>query len=102
MLMLERLAREVVARWDHGDLAQAMHALDQRLQEVAEDRVRHRGLIERAIGLYQSDDIAIDLEGTFISESEEGAFVMGWLWMSAHDRDVADATMRPEGGADPP
>jgi hypothetical protein len=85
MLMLERLARDVVARWEHGDLAQAVRALDQCLQAIAGDRVRHLDLIERAIGIYADDDIDIDADDTFISESEEGAFVMGWLWMPRCD-----------------
>lgn len=85
MLTLERLAREVVARWEHGDLAEAVRALDQRLQAIAGDRVRHLDLIERAIGIYADDDIDIDADDTFIAESEEGAFVMGWLWMPRCD-----------------
>jgi hypothetical protein len=85
MLTLERLARDVVARREHGDLAEAVRALDQRLQEIAGDRVRHLDLIERAIGIYVDDDIDIDADDTFISESEEGAFVMGWLWMPRGD-----------------
>jgi hypothetical protein len=60
-------------------------ALDQRLQAIAGDRVRHLGLIERAIGIYADDDIAIDADDTLISESKEGAFVMGWLRMPRCD-----------------
>ena len=85
MLRLERLAREVVARWERGDLAQAVRALDHCLQEIAEDRVRHAELIERAIGVYQSDDCDIDADDTLIFQNEEGAFVMGWLWMPRDD-----------------
>lgn len=81
LLTLERLARDVVASWERGDLAAAVQALGQRLQEMAADRVRHRNLIERAIGIYADDDIDIDADDTFISGSDEGAFVMGWLWM---------------------
>lgn len=81
MLTLERLARDVVASWEHGDLAAAVRALDQRLQEIANDRVTHADLIERAIGIYADDDIDVDPDDTFISASDEGAFVMGWLWM---------------------
>lgn len=81
MLTLERLARDVVASWEHGDLAAAVQALDQCLREIASDRVTHQALIERAIGIHANDDIDIDPEDTFISGSGEGAFVMGWLWM---------------------
>ncbi len=90
MLTLERLARDVVARWAHGDLAEAVRALGLRLQEIAQDRVRHLDLIERAIGIYADDDIDIDADDTFISASEDGAFVMGWLWMPWGD--AASAT----------
>lgn len=85
MLTLERLARDVVARWEHGDLAEAVGALDQHLQAIAGDRARHLDLIERAIGIYVDDHIDIDADDTLISESEEGAFVMGWLWMPRCD-----------------
>ncbi|PIF73744.1 hypothetical protein CLU95_0843 [Variovorax sp. 54] len=96
MRMLEGLAREVVARWERGDLAQAMRALDRHLQDVAEDRVRHADLIERAVDLYQDDDIQIDAQGSFISESEtgeKGVFVMGWLWVPRPDGDIARLTV---------
>ena len=56
MLTLERLARDVVASWEHGDLAAAVQALDQRLQEIPSDRVTHEDLIERAIGIHANDD----------------------------------------------
>ena len=99
LLQLERLAREVVARWECGDLAEAARALDQHLQDIAEVRVRHAGPIERAIDRYQCDDIEIDADATFICESGEGAFVMGWLWVSGRD---GDAAIDPEQGAQPP
>jgi hypothetical protein len=99
LLQLERLAREVVARWECGDLAEAARALDQHLQDIAEDRVRHADLIERAIGIHADEDAEIGPEDTFISESEEGAFVMGWLWVSGRD---GDAAIDPEQGAQPP
>lgn len=101
MLTLERLARDVIASWEHGDLAAAVRALDERLREIAADRVRHRDLIERAIGIYADDDIDIDADDTFISGSDEGAFVMAWLWMpgdvvsptdEAHERLAEGAT----------
>jgi len=98
MPLLERLAREVVARWEHGDLAEAVNALDQHLQGNAEDRVRHAELIERAIDLYQDDDIQIDANASLVCESEAGAFVMGWLWMSGCDSSAAihpEATQPP-------
>ncbi len=107
MLMLECLAREVVTRWEHGDLAETVRARDRHLQEVAEHRGRHRGLIQRAVGLYADDDIEIDANSTLISESQEGAFVMGWLWMPRHDDKSstagahAEATLYPEEGAKP-
>lgn len=56
LLTLERLARDVVASWEHGDLAAAVQAMDQRLQEIANYRVTHQDLIERAIGIYADDD----------------------------------------------
>ncbi|WP_447774041.1 hypothetical protein [Variovorax boronicumulans] len=96
MLLLESLAREVVARWERGDLAEAVRELDLHLQGIAEDRERHRDLIERAVGLYANDDIEIDADRTFIAASQEGAFVMGWLWVSRSDGVVAS---RPEEGA---
>ncbi|BEP57138.1 MULTISPECIES: hypothetical protein [unclassified Variovorax] len=93
MHLLERLARGVVAHWEHGDLAEAVNALDRHLQGNAEDRVRHAELIERAIDLYQDDDIQIDANASLVCESEAGAFVMGWLWVSGRD---SDAAFRPE------
>lgn len=81
MLTLERLARNVVTSWERGDLAASVRALDERLREIAADRVRHLDLIERAICIYADDDIDMDADDTFISASDEGAFVMGWLWM---------------------
>lgn len=56
LLKLERLALDVVASWEQGDLAAAVQALDQRLQEIASDRVTHQYLIERAIGIHANDD----------------------------------------------
>ena len=99
MLKLERLAREILARWERGDLAEAARALDQHLQEIVEDRVRHADLIERAIGSHADEHIEIDPGDTFVSESEEGAIVMGWLWVSERD---GDAAIDPEQGAQPP
>ena len=99
LLKLERLAREIVVRWERGDLAEAARALDQHLQDIAEDRVRHADLIERAIGVHADEDIEIDPGDTFVSESEEGVFVMGWLWVSGRD---GDAAIDPEQGAQPP
>ncbi|MFM9925447.1 hypothetical protein VLK31_20830 [Variovorax sp. H27-G14] len=103
MLTLERLAREVVVCWERGDLAAAVRALDQRLQEIADDRLKHQDLIERAIGLYADDDIEIDAEDTFISASAEGAFVMGWLWMPSDAVSPTDETpeRRPEDAMQP-
>ncbi|WP_447778073.1 hypothetical protein [Variovorax boronicumulans] len=107
MLSLERLAHEVVTRWERGDLAEAVRALDRHLQEIAEDRERQRGLIERAVGLYADDDIEIDADRTFISESQKGAFVMGWLWVTKREDQCApleahaDAVIRPQEGAQP-
>ncbi|MFZ3120385.1 MAG: hypothetical protein WA159_18945 [Variovorax sp.] len=92
MLTLDGLARDVVARWERGDLAEAVRALDQRLQAIAEDRVRHLDLIERAIGLYGDDDVDIDAHDTLLCESEGGAFVMGWLWVPGPDGDTARRT----------
>jgi len=97
MHLLERLAREVVARWEHGDLAEAVNALDRHLQDIAKDRERHAELIERAIDLYQDDDIQIDADASLVCESEAGAFVMGWLWVSGRD---SGAAIHPE--ATPP
>jgi len=45
-----------VASWEHGDLAAAVRALDQRLQEIASVRETHQNLIERAIGIHAHDD----------------------------------------------
>lgn len=89
MHLLERLACEVVARWEYGDLAESVNALDQHLQDIAKDRVRHADLIERAIDLYQDDDIKIDADASLVCESEAGAFVMGWLWVSGRDSGAA-------------
>ena len=99
LLLLERLAREVVSRWESGGLAEAVHALDRHLQDIAEVRVRHAGPIERAIDRYQCDDIEIDADATFICESGEGAFVMGWLWVPGRD---GNAAIHPEQGTQPP
>ena len=103
MLRIERLARDVVACREQGDLASAVRALDQRLREIADDRVRHQDLIERAIGIYADDDIDIDADDTFISESDEGAFVMGWLWMPSDALSLIDEVQerRPGGAAKP-
>lgn len=62
MQRLEWLAREVVTRWERGNLAEAVRALDRHRQEIAEDRERYRDLIERAIDLYADDDIEIDAD----------------------------------------
>lgn len=77
MQRLERLAREVVTRWECSNLAEAVRALDRHLQEIAEERERYRDLIERVIDLYADDDIEIDADSTFISASQAGAFVTG-------------------------
>ena len=44
---------------------------------------------------------------TFIAASQEGAFVMGWLWVAKREDECApleahaDAAMRPQEGAQP-
>jgi len=104
MQRLERLAREVVTRWECGNLAEAVRALDRHLQEIAEDRERYRDLIERAIGRYADDDIEIDADGALISASQAEAFVTGWLWVSKRqDENVpleahVDTAARPQEG----
>lgn len=101
MLRLEHLAREVVLRWERHDLAEAVRALDQHLQETAEDRSRHMDLIERAVGLCTNDDFQIDANDTFVSESKEGAFVMGWLWMPRRDDEGSAAATHTDFTAHP-
>jgi hypothetical protein len=46
--------------------------------------------IKKAIEFYGSDDIEFD-EASMISESDEGAFVQAWVWVSKEDLEEEDS-----------
>lgn len=83
MLTIESLARAVVANWDNGDLAGAVRAMGDHLQQLDQDRLDHEGTITAARSNYaepSGDDIEID-DVPLVSTAEGGAWVSAWVWV---------------------
>ncbi|MCR6481041.1 hypothetical protein NU688_33125 [Variovorax sp. ZS18.2.2] len=90
MLKLERLAKDVVARWDSGDLAGAVRALDAHLQELATWRTDHAARIEAARDLWANDNCEIDDEPLISPGAPDegggelvGCFIGAWVWVGS-------------------
>lgn len=89
MLALEAAAREVVAKWENGDLAQAVRQLDAALKEIDQGRLDHEETIETARRTHVSDDLAID-EEPLVSAGEKGIWVSAWVFVPIEEQPSED------------
>ena len=81
--MTQRLydaAKEVLANWEHGDLAGAVRKLDAAVNDP--DLLATPEELDRARAIYGSDEVEFD-EGAFTSRcaEENGLWVSAWVWM---------------------
>lgn len=87
MLTLERLARNVVDRWECGDLPGSVRALSAHLQELARVRTAYAASIAAAREAFADDDCEIDNEPVIApgDPDDHGCFISAWLWISDPD-----------------
>lgn len=87
MAEIERLAQEVVNRWDKGDLAEAVRALSQHLESLKSERLAYRHHIAAAEQLHCDEDVQVDDDAT-VSPTDDGCWVSAWL--KVRDEDVQE------------
>jgi len=89
-IVLEALAREVIAARKGRDRTAKLERLASRLQEIEQERAEHQATIERARAMYavpSDDDLEIDDE-PLVSVAEKGTWVAAWVWVPrAEDED---------------
>ena len=95
-MLLEQLARDVIAAWESGDLAKAVTNMDNFLKEADQQRVDHEGTIAAAVDNYAWDDnggISFDAN-PLLSVADDGVFVSAWVWVpiEADDEEPAEGT----------
>ncbi len=78
MAEIERLAQEVVDRWEKGDLAEAVRALSQHLESLKTDGLAYRHHIATTAQLHSDDDVQVDNDAT-VSPTDDGCWVSAWL-----------------------
>jgi len=73
-------AKEVLASWEHGDLAGAVRKLDAAVNDP--DLLATPEELDRARAIHGSDEVEID-EGALTSrcEEENGLWVSAWVWV---------------------
>lgn len=95
MLLLEQLARNVIASWESGDPEKAITDLDNFLKVLDQERIDHEGTIAAAVDNYAWDngDISFDAN-PLLSVADDGVFVSAWVWVpiEADDEDPAEGT----------
>ena len=91
-MMLEMLAREVIAAWESGDLPKAVNDLAAFLKEADQERIAHEGTIAAAVGNYgwSGDDISFDAN-PLLSVADDGVFVSAWVWVPIDNEDDQEA-----------
>ncbi|GHD03443.1 hypothetical protein GCM10007320_63500 [Pseudorhodoferax aquiterrae] len=87
MAEIERLAQEVVNRWEKGDLAEAVRALSQHLESLKSERLACRHHIAAAEQLHCDEDVQVDDDAT-VSPTDDGCWVSAWL--KVRDEDVQE------------
>ena len=98
MAEIERLAVQVVDRWERGDLAAAVRELACHLDMLRDDRLRYKSQIEAARATYaipSDNDIEVD-EDAMVSATDDGCWVSAWVMV----RDVDDADAEGREGAE--
>ena len=89
-MLLEKLARDVIAAWEAGQQhAGPIDALKAHLDEISSDRTAHGSVITTAREDYadfSNNDIEIDDE-PFLSVGEEGIWVSAWVYVSTLSED---------------
>lgn len=89
MSKLEALAREVVRRWDKGDLAEAVRALSDELELQDKLREKHKATLEAGWEWNDLDGVEVDDE-PIVSEVYDpdddtlvGIWVEAWVWVES-------------------
>ncbi|TSP14058.1 hypothetical protein [Cupriavidus campinensis] len=80
MKSLVEAAREVLANWETGDLAGAVHALEGALETVTQAEQTLRDIAAKHAYDSMRDDLEVD-DTAFISEADDGIWVSAWLWI---------------------
>lgn len=82
-MLLEDLARAVVANWETGDLAAAVRELSSYLDSLAADRERFKQQIAEASSRYADDNISVDGDDCLISDcgDDVGVWVSAWVFV---------------------
>ena len=90
-MLLETLARDVIAAWESGDPAHAIDSLEAYLQRVDDERSAHDLTICAARSNYEDSsdhDVEID-DKPLLSIADEGVWVSAWVWVrTEYDEDV--------------
>lgn len=84
---IERLAVQVVDRWERGDLAAAVRELACHLDMLREDRLRYKDQIQAARDTYAApsdNDIEVD-EDAMVSTTDNGCWVSAWVMVREGD-----------------
>jgi outer membrane murein-binding lipoprotein Lpp len=87
MAELERLAVQVVDRWERGDLAAAVRELACHLDMLRDDRIRYKSQIDAARETYATpsdNDIEVDTDA-MVSATENGCWVSAWVMVREDD-----------------
>lgn len=85
-LLPELLVKRIASALDTFTAEEFNKAMESVTRSASDDK-----FVEAARKKYVCDgdrEIAIDPD-TVVSESEEGAFVMAWVWVANHDMEVA-------------
>lgn len=82
-MLLELLARNVIASWDSGDLARAVREMGEYLEEMDAVRKRHGFTIAAARGDYEDpSDSTIEIDDDpLLSVGEDGVWVSAWVYI---------------------
>lgn len=80
MLHLESAARDVVRKWETGDLAAAVRELSAVLDGLEVDRVDYAEAIDVARRHTGTDEIEVD-DDPLVSVGEDGTWVSAWVFV---------------------
>ena len=74
-------ARDAVARWEKGDLADAVRRMDAALKAIDANRPTPAE-VAAAEDEHDSDEVEVDSAGNaFVSRGDDGYWVSAWVWM---------------------
>lgn len=81
-MLLEQLARNVIASWESGDPEKAITDLDNFLKVLDQERIDHEGTIAAAVDNYAWDSGGISFDANpLLSVADDGVFVSAWVWV---------------------